>query len=65
MRAVEIGHRLDDSMIVAYGAWAAAWSCAHRGDLLEDRVARVEVAKQRAGGEPHGLGERRCGQRDE
>ncbi len=31
--AADTGRRLGDSQVVGYAAWAAAWICAHRGDL--------------------------------
>lgn len=46
-RAAEIGTRLGDEMIVAYGNWAAAWVCAHRGDLAACRAYLAEVDRRR------------------
>lgn len=47
VRAAEIGTRLGDETLIAFGNWAAAWVCAHRGDLDATRAYLTEVDRHR------------------
>lgn len=47
VRAAEIGTRLGDDTLIAFGNWAAAWVCAHRGDLDATRAYLAVVDRHR------------------